>query len=284
MPDCVALVSGYCKNSFMTNFLKMQGLGNDFVIIDGRAQMPVLDPDTIRRISHRNFGVGCDQFIVMEPSQRGDVFMRIYNPDASEAGACGNATRCIASLVMKETGRDSVVVETISGLLSCTKAGDQLVTVNMGQPRLDWAEIPLAYQADTANVQLGSEGISNPVCVNMGNPHAVFFVDEAEAVPIERVGPKFERDGIFPKRANIEFVEIIDRTHVRARVWERGAGVTLACGSGACAVAVAGVRRGLTGRNVTVTMDGGDLQLEWREDDNCVYMTGPVAVSFSGVL
>lgn len=267
----------------MTHFLKMHGLGNDFVILDGRGALPALSPESIRKISHRNFGVGCDQLIIMEPSTKADVFMRIYNPDASESGACGNATRCVASLIMKETGREAVTIETISGVLPCTRSGN-LVTVNMGQPRLEWQEIPLAAQADTSNVQLGSEGISNPVCVNMGNPHAVFFVDEAEAVAIERIGPKFERDPIFPKRANIEFVEVLDRTHVRARVWERGAGVTLACGSGACAVAVAGVRRGLTARKVTVTMDGGDLQLEWREADNCVYMTGPVALVYKGNL
>lgn len=268
----------------MITFLKMHGLGNDFVIIDARASMPALSPDRIRQISDRHFGVGCDQFIVIEPSTKADVFMRIYNPDASEAGACGNATRCVASLVMAETGRDTITIETISGVLPCTAAEGGQVTVNMGQPRLEWADIPLAQAQDTANVQLGADGISNPVCVNMGNPHAVFFVEEADAVPIDRVGPKFERDAIFPKRANIEFAEVINRSHIRARVWERGAGVTLACGSGSCAVAVAGVRRGLTDRKVTITMDGGDLQLEWREADNCVYMTGPVATAFSGAL
>lgn len=264
-------------------FMKMHGLGNDFVIIDGRTGDSGLNPALIRKLSDRHIGVGCDQLIVMEPSSRADVFMRIYNSDASESGACGNATRCIASLIMKETGRDQVTVETISAVLPCQKSGD-LVTVNMGQPRLEWQDIPLASAADTSNVQLGSEGISNPVCVNMGNPHAVFFVDEAEAVAMERIGPKFELDPIFPKRANIEFVEVLDRQHVRARVWERGAGITLACGSGACAVAVAGVRRGLTDRTVRVTMDGGDLQLEWRESDNCVYMTGPVAYVYDGSL
>jgi diaminopimelate epimerase len=267
----------------MIEFLKMHGLGNDFVVLDGRAVLPDLSPDLIRQISHRNFGVGCDQLIVMEHSSQADVFMRIYNPDASEAGACGNATRCVASLIMKETGREAVMIETVSGLLPCTKTGE-LVTVNMGQPKMEWQDIPLSVEADTANVQLGAEGVSNPVCVSMGNPHAVFFVEEAEAVAIDRLGPKFERDPIFPKRSNIEFVEVLNREHVRARVWERGAGVTLACGSGACAVAVAGVRRGLTGRKVTVTMDGGDLQLEWRESDNCVYMTGPVALVYKGSL
>lgn len=268
----------------MTKFLKMHGLGNDFVIIDGRVNAPDLSPDRIRKIADRHFGVGCDQFIIMEKSDKADVFMRIYNPDASESGACGNATRCVAKLVMAEKHSDAVTVETISGVLPCTRAADNKITVDMGAPRLNWDEIPLAAQADTANVQLGAEGISNPVCVNMGNPHAVFFVDDAEAVAIDKIGPRFERDAIFPKRANIEFVHVIDRNTVRARVWERGAGVTLACGSGACAVAVAAVRRGLTGRKVTVQMDGGDLQLEWRESDNHVYMTGAAETSFEGTI
>lgn len=265
-------------------FLKMHGLGNDFVIFDGRAVLPALTPENIRRIADRHFGVGCDQLIVMEPSVRGDVFMRIYNPDASEAGACGNATRCVASIIMQDAGKDEIIIETISGLLSCRAAGDGQVTVNMGRPCLDWQDIPLATAADTANVPLGSEGVANPVCISMGNPHAVFFVEDADAVPIERLGPRFERDPIFPKRANIEFAQVLDPTHIRVRVWERGAGVTLACGSGACAVAVAAVRRGLTGRGLKVTMDGGDLRLEWREEDDCVYMTGPVGRSFSGAL
>lgn len=268
----------------MIDFLKMHGLGNDFVILDGRGAMPALSPERIKQISHRNFGVGCDQLIVMEPSSKADVFMRIYNPDASESGACGNATRCVASLVMAQTGRDAVTIETIRGVLACAKAAGEKVTVNMGQPIVEWQDIPLATATDTANVQLGAEGVSNPVCVSMGNPHAVFFVDDAEAVAIDRLGPRFERDPIFPKRSNIEFVHVVDRKHVRARVWERGAGVTLACGSGACAIAVAGVRRGLTDRLVTISMDGGDLQLEWREADNCVYMTGPVALVYKGSL
>jgi diaminopimelate epimerase len=260
----------------MTSFLKMHGLGNDFVILDSRTDALNLSHDRIRQIADRHFGVGCDQLIVLEPSTRADVFMRIYNPDASEAGACGNATRCVASLLMDEKKSDRIVVETITGLLPCTRAGAD-VTVDMGMPRLDWNQIPLASEMDTLDVD-------GAVCVNMGNPHAVLFVKDAEAVDLEREGRAREISAVFPQRANIEFVHVIDRSTVRARVWERGAGITLACGSGACAVAVAAIRKGLTERTVTVKMDGGDLRLEWREADGHVYMTGAASLAFRGTL
>ncbi len=260
----------------MTQFLKMHGLGNDFVILDARNSPLNLSADRIKQIADRHFGVGCDQLIVLEPSSRADVFMRIYNPDASESGACGNATRCVASLLMDEKKSEVITVETITGLLPCTRTGKD-VTVDMGEPRLNWDQIPLASQMDTIDVQ-------GATCVNMGNPHAVLFVPDAEAVDLEKEGRARETSAIFPQRANIEFVQVIDRTTLRARVWERGAGVTLACGSGACAVAVAAVRRGLADRNVTIKMDGGALQLEWREADNHVYMTGPVSLAFKGTL
>ncbi len=260
----------------MISFLKMHGLGNDFVILDSRSEDLKLSPERIRLIADRHFGVGCDQLIILEPSSRADVFMRIYNPDASESGACGNATRCVASLLMDEKKSDRIVVETITGLLPCTRAGKD-VTVDMGMPRIGWEQIPLASEMDTLDVY-------GAVCVNMGNPHAVVFVENAEAVDLEREGRARENAAIFPQRANIEFVHIIDRDNVRARVWERGAGITLACGSGACAVAVAAIRKGLTSRNVTVKMDGGDLRLEWRETDGHVYMTGPASLAFSGTL
>lgn len=260
----------------MTPFLKMHGLGNDFVILDARTGPLDLSPARIRQIADRHFGVGCDQLIVLEPSARADVFMRIYNPDASEAGACGNATRCVASIVMDEKAAAVCVVETVSGLLSCVRSGAD-VTVDMGAPRLDWDQIPLATAMDTLDVD-------GATCVSMGNPHAVVFVDDAGAVDLEREGRARETSAVFPQRANIEFVQVIDRSTLRARVWERGAGVTLACGSGACAVAVAAVRRGLTERNVTIRMDGGDLRLEWREADNHVYMTGAASLAFRGEL
>ncbi len=264
----------------MTTFLKMHGLGNDFVILDARTGDLAMTADRARQIADRHFGVGCDQLIVIEPSAKATAFMRIYNPDGSEAGACGNATRCVASLL----DGDAPVIETISGLLPCVKNADGTVTVDMGEPKLDWEQIPLSNMTDTLRVQVGVGAVKEPTCVNMGNPHAVFFVPDAAAVPLTQIGPSLETASVFPERANIEVVQVLDRAHVRARVWERGAGITLACGSGACAVAVAGVRRGLTDRSVTVTMDGGDLKLEWREADNHVYMTGPVATSFEGVL
>jgi diaminopimelate epimerase len=266
----------------MTRFIKMHGCGNDFVILDARTEALNLTQEQIRRIADRRFGVGCDQVIVMEPSSRGDVFMRIYNPDSSESGACGNATRCVASLIMN--GQDRAVVETVAGLLPCAKLPNGEITVDMGAPRLDWRQIPLAADTDTLHAGIGEGNISDPVCVNVGNPHAVFFVEDAEAVPIEAAGSKFEKDSLFPERANIEFAQVIDRQTIKARVWERGAGVTLACGSGACAVAVAAVRRGLTDRKVVIHMDGGKLTLEWRESDNHVYMTGPATAVFEGVI
>lgn len=266
----------------MTRFIKMHGLGNDFVILDARTEALDLTQDRIRRIADRRFGVGCDQVIVMEPSARADVFMRIYNPDSSESGACGNATRCVASLVMD--GRDQAVVETVSGLLPCVKLPNGEITVDMGPPRLDWRQIPLAVETDTLHAGIEEGPVSDPVCVNVGNPHAVFFVENVEAVPMETVGSRLERNPLFPERANIEFAQVMDRETIRARVWERGAGVTLACGSGACAVAVAAVRRGLTGRKMAIRMDGGELMLEWRESDNHVYMTGSATAVFEGIL
>lgn len=263
-------------------FTKMHGLGNDFVILDGRVQPIENKAELAKKMADRHFGVGCDQLIIMEPSDKADLFMRILNPDGSEAGACGNATRCVADILMRETGKTSCTIETLRGVLSCERAGTDQVQVDMGEPLLEWNQIPLAREMDTLSLLLGKNGVSNPTAVNMGNPHCVFFVENMDAVDVAAIGPQFERDPLFPQRTNVEFVEVINKGHVRMRVWERGAGITLACGSGACATAVAAIRRGLTTRKMTVTMDGGDLTLEWREADNRVYMTGPVAYVFSG--
>lgn len=266
-------------------FRKMHGLGNDFVVVDGRVRDPRLGEADYRAIGDRRRGVGYDQFLTLLPARSGgDVFMQIQNPDGSEAGACGNGTRCVAALVMDELGREDLALETIAGTLMCKRAEDGLVTVDMGPARLDWREIPLAAEADTAAIPVaGFEDLGPAVGINMGNPHLVFFVEDAEAVDLPKIGPRIEHHPILPDRGNIEFVSSLGVDHLRMRVWERSAGITQACGSGACAVGVAAIRRGLTGRAVTVTLDGGDLKIFWRPDGH-VEMTGPVAISYTGTL
>ncbi|MCG5239058.1 diaminopimelate epimerase [Azospirillum doebereinerae] len=267
-------------------FLKMHGLGNDFVVIDARSTPYSPAAAEVRAIADRRTGVGCDQFIVLEPSNipGASGFMRIRNADGSEAGACGNASRCIGWLLLEESGADRASFETAAGLLHASRADHGHITVDMGPPRLDWDAIPLAAPADTLRVAaVEHAGFAGPVAVNMGNPHAVFFVDDAEAVPLDEVGPVFENHPAFPERANIEFAQVLSPTAIRMRVWERGAGVTQACGSGSCATLVAAVRRGLTARKADILLDGGTLTIEWTEDDR-VLMTGPVALSFSGRL
>ncbi len=266
-------------------FIKMHGLGNDFVVIDDRARAINIGAPEARAIGHRRTGVGYDQLLILEPPTRddADVFMRIRNADGSEAEACGNGTRCVASLVMDEIGRDTITVETIAGLLNTNRDDVGLVSVNMGPANLDWKAIPLASEADTLNVDIGAGPLSGGVAVNIGNPHVVFFVENAEEINLPAVGPVLEHHLMLPERANIEIVHVIGPDHLRMRVWERSAGITMACGSGACAAAVAAHRRGLTGRKVTVYLDGGRLLIEWL-DDNTVLMTGPVAVSYRGHL
>jgi diaminopimelate epimerase len=266
-------------------FLKMHGLGNDFVVLDGRARPVVLNAAQARAIADRKTGVGCDQLILIEPSDdpKADVGMRIFNPDGGEAEACGNATRCIARLLMDQQGRDHVVVETAAGLLSATAAEGGLVTVDMGPARLGWQEIPLREPCDTLNVPIEAGMLAQPTCVSMGNPHAVFFVDDVGAVPLGELGPLLEHHPIFPERANIGVAEARTRHRIRLRVWERGAGITLACGTGACAALVAANLRGLTGRRAVVELDGGELTIDWQRNGH-VMMTGPIAISFAGEL
>ena len=269
-------------------FIKMHGLGNDFVVLDARDGKMDLSPAQARSIADRRTGVGCDQLIVLEPTDRADVFMRIRNPDGGEAEACGNATRCVASQLMAETGKDRIVIETVAGLLEASDAGHGLFSVDMGPANLDWDQIPLAKEMDTlhVDVQVGPDSapvLSDPVAVNMGNPHAVFFVDNVDAVDLQTVGPILEHHPMFPERANISVAQVISNGAIRMRVWERTAGITRACGSAACAVLVAAARRGLTGRGAEVMLDGGSLKIAWREDGH-VMMTGPVATSFAGEL
>jgi diaminopimelate epimerase len=268
-----------------TPFIKMHGLGNDFVVLDARARPIALDDARARAIADRHTGVGCDQLLVMEPAlQSGaDVFMRIRNADGDEVEACGNGTRCIAAALMRETGKQRVVIETVAGLLEASEAGTARVTVDMGPARLGWREIPLARECDTLRVPLSLGPLAEPVATNMGNPHATFFVGDAEAIDVAALGPVLEHDAMFPERANIGIASLAGKDRLRFRVWERGTGITVACGTGACAAAVAAVRRGLTGRRVTVIADGGPLEIEWRADGH-VLMTGPAAVSFTGLL
>jgi len=264
-------------------FTKMHGLGNDFVVIDLRGHRVAIGETAARAIADRHTGVGCDQLILIEkPARNGaDAFMRIRNADGGEVGACGNATRCVAALLMAEGGRDSVRIETAAGILEAEALDDGTVAVDMGVPGFDWRDIPLAEPQDTLHLALGAGPLEDPVAVSMGNPHAVFFVPDAEAVDLAALGPGLEHHRLFPERANIGVAQVIDRSTIRLRVWERGAGITLACGTGACAAAVAAIRRGLCDRNIAIRLDGGRLDIEWRGDDH-VLMTGPVAVSFTG--
>jgi diaminopimelate epimerase len=264
-------------------FRKMHGLGNDFVVIDTRDQTLALDERLARQIADRRTGIGCDQLIVIEPPHAGiaDAFMRIRNADGGEVEACGNATRCVASLLMAEKGRDHVVIETVVGLLDAEAAAGGRVAVDMGPAKLDWRDIPLAEPRDTLHLGIALGQLSDPVGVSIGNPHAVFFVVDAEAVDLAALGPPLERHKLFPARANIEVAEVRSPTEIRLRVWERGAGITRACGTGACATVVAAARRGLAERRARVILDGGELEIEWLKDGH-VMMTGPVATAFTG--
>jgi diaminopimelate epimerase len=265
------------------DFVKMHGLGNDFVVIDARRAAFPLDEARAHAIADRKTGIGCDQLIVMEaPQQPGaDIFMRIHNADGGEVEACGNATRCVAALVMGETGGDRVAIETGAGLLVARPAEGGRISVDMGMARLDWREIPLARAQDTLHVDLRLGPLADPVCSNIGNPHATFFVADAASIDLAALGPLLEHDKLFPERANIAVAQLLSPQRIRLRVWERGVGITRACGTGACAALVAASRRGLTGRTAEVALDGGTLEIAWREDGH-VMMTGPVATSFHG--
>lgn len=267
-------------------FLKMHGLGNDFVVVDGRTNDAALSVAQYRAVGDRRRGVGYDQFLTILPAKNGGAaYMAIHNPDGSEAQACGNGTRCVASLLMAEAGAEEVVLETVAGGLVCRRTADGRVTCDMGAARTAWNEIPIAAATDTLTVTVaGAEAFGPATMVNIGNPHAVFFVDDVEALDLARIGPPIETDPMFPERANIEFVTPLGPDRLRMRVWERGAGITQACGSGACATVVAAVRRGvIPGRSASVILDGGALDITWRADGH-VEMTGPVATSFSGIL
>ncbi|HEY6868444.1 MAG TPA: diaminopimelate epimerase, partial [Novosphingobium sp.] len=250
-------------------FIKMHGLGNDFVVLDGReAQLPPIDARLAAALAHRHTGIGCDQVVVLEPSGKADFRARFFNADGSESPACGNATRAVGLL----HGRPARI-ETLAGILHSSPDSDG-VAVDMGEPRFGWDEIPLAYAMDTLSMPVGWENLDNPVAVNVGNPHAIFFVPDCDAVDLGRLGPLIEHDPLFPERVNVNVATIEHRGAIRLRVWERGTGLTLACGTGACATAVGAMRRGLVERRVRVTLPGGSLTIAWGAD-NRITMTGP---------
>lgn len=264
----------------MRRFVKMHGAGNDFVVLDARGAPLALPDERVRALADRRTGIGCDQLITLEASSRADIFMGIRNADGSDAGACGNATRCIGARLMAETGRARVLIETPAGILTAERAGDAVV-VDMGPPKLGWDEIPLAEPQDTTAFAFAGGPVAQASAVNMGNPHIVFFLAGANGHDPAALGPGIERDPLFPEGVNVSFAHILDPASVRLTVWERGAGLTLACGTAACATVVAGARRGLLNRRAEVHLPGGTLSIDWRADDH-VWMTGPVATVFEG--
>lgn len=265
----------------LKKFIKMHGLGNDFAVFDARDDGWLPEPGCVAALSDRNCGIGFDQLIVMGKSGESasvDAYMYIYNGDGSIVGACGNASRCIAQLLINELKKESVTIETKAGFLKAVREVDK-IKLDMGLPRLNWRDIPLAQEMDTLHVAISAE-LPDAAVVNMGNPHAVFFMPGE--TDVAQWGGQVETHSLFPERANVEFVKVIDRRTLRMKVWERGAGITKACGTGACASVVAAVRRGLTDRKVTVILDGGTLDIEWRESDNHVLMTGPAMEVYRG--
>lgn len=256
-------------------FIKMHGAGNDFVVIDSRGRGAVTTSALARALGDRNRGVGFDQLAEIRDAEGADIALDFWNSDGSRAGACGNATRCVADLAMQGP---RLTIRTERGILRAERLEDGRINVNMGPPQLHWQEVPLAQETDLLHLPLPGD----PAAVGMGNPHCVFFVPDAEAMDLPSLGPQLEHDPLFPQRTNVEFASLTGPDHLRMRVWERGAGITLACGSGACATAVAAHLRGLTGRRVSLDLDGGRLEVDWREDG--VWLTGPVARVFDGWL
>ena len=266
------------ENTNGLGFMKMHGLGNDFLVIDQRQGGDMPSAALVRALADRNRGVGFDQLALIRPAEAADAQLLFFNADGSPSAACGNATRCIARHLMDESGAARLTLTTERGRLEAEDAGGGLTRVNLGPPLLDWQDIPLAEEMET--LELPIEGA--PVATGMGNPHCTFFVDDAEAIPLEQFGPRYERHPLFPERTNVEVVQVLSDSEIRLRIWERGTGVTLASGSCASAAAVAAARRGLTGNAVTVRVDGGTLDVDWRE--NGVWMTGPTVHVFTGTL
>ena len=271
-------------NPPMTSFLKMHGLGNDFVVFDARDSALALNAAQVKALADRHFGIGCDTVVLIRPGgATADASVLFFNADGTESESCFNASRCVARLLLDERGLARVKLSTKGGMLACSDAGKGLVALDMGEPRLDWQQVPVASAVDTTNFPLDIGGTSIPVsALSMGNPHCVLFVPDAEKAPVATLGPRIETLPFFPNRTNVEFAQVLDQSRIRMRVWERGVGMTLACGTGACATAVAAIRRGFSGRKVDLLLDGGTLQIEWREEDGHVLMTGPISVPFRG--
>ncbi len=272
-------------------FRKMNGLGNDFAVFDGRQNPVPLDAPTLRAIADRHSGVGCDQIIRIEPSDQADVFMRIWNADGNEVDACGNATRCIAALFLDETSASQITIATNAGNLVCSRADNpDEISVDMGVPKFAWDQIPLAEEfADTRHIELQVGPIGNPVLhspsvVNIGNPHCIFWVKDIEAHDLAILGPFLENHVMFPERANISLAQITGKDEIRLKVWERGAGLTRACGTAACAVGVAAPRLHKTSRDVIVNLPGGPLRIRWRKKDDHIIMTGAYELEYEGSL
>jgi len=268
----------------MTHFIKMNGLGNDFVIIDRRAQKFEITPAKARWIAYRRFGVGCDQIILLDKSSKADIYMGIYNSDGSQSSACGNATRCVGKLLIDELGQEEVTIETKAGVLSATANKKGLVTVNMGEPNFNWKKIPLAKDVDILSVPVEAGPLKNPVALSMGNPHIVFFVDDIEKINLRTHGSALENDKMFPERVNVSIAQVMPNQEIRAKVWERGVGKTLACGTAACAVLVAAITlEKISVTKTIIELPGGKLEIEWN-DEGDVLMSGPVSKVFEAEL
>jgi len=271
-------------------FRKMNGLGNDFVVLDARARTIPMNEAIAVAISDRHTGIGCDQLIIIETDNHADAFMRIRNSNGGEVDACGNATRCIGDILMSENDASSVTIRTNAGMLLCSRTAEPgMITADMGAPKLRWDQIPIAEEMDTRQIELQIGPIDDPILhspgvVNVGNPHCIFWVDDVEAYDLENIGPMLEHHPVFPERANISLAHVTSPDDITLKVWERGVGLTKACGSAACAVLVAASRKNLTQRKATVHLPGGALVIEWREGDNHILMSGPYEYEFDGTL
>ena len=270
-------------------FVRMNGAGNDFVVVNALETPFVPTADQARAIANRETGQGCDQLIAIEPSASADAFMRVWNADGGEVETCGNALRCVGWLLMQSTGKDSVIIDTLAGPTTATRAGDRRVKVDMGAPATDWTEIPLAEEMDTRGIELQVGPIDAPIlhtpgAVSMGNPHVVFFTDRQDEAFVRGSGSLVEHHPLFPEGVNVGFANVLAPDRIRLRVWERGAGLTKACGTGACAALVATARRGLTGRHAVIEADGGELEIDWDEATGRVFMTGPIEIEGTGTL